>query len=392
MAVQYVGSPEQCPTSTRGPLELLFSHREVLMHKKLFIPGPSEVRPSILAKLATPQIGHRSKDYSDLHGRILPKVQQLLYTKNDIFLWASSSTLVMEACVRNLSNKKVLSCVNGAFSKRWGQMCGANGIPNEVLSVEWGKPILPEMIDAKLKTGEFDCLTVVMNETSTGVESSIGDIAKVMKNYPDVMFCVDAVSCMAGSKIPTDDWGLDVVLAGVQKAFAMPSGLAISAISSRAFERAATVKHRGYYTDFLDIKKYNDKNQTPATPAIPHIFALDAQLDDILAEGLENRWARHIRLAELTRKFVVDHGYPLFPEKGYESNTLTCAVNAKGIVVGDLNKELGKRGFQISNGYGDLKEKTFRIAHMGDVTDAEMKELLDHIDDILKTLPTGVQQ
>ncbi|MCX7834577.1 MAG: alanine--glyoxylate aminotransferase family protein [bacterium] len=361
------------------------------MHKKLFIPGPSEVRPSILAKLATPQIGHRSKDYSDLHGRILPKLQQVLYTKNDVFLWASSSTLVMEACVRNLSNKKVLSCVNGAFSKRWAQMCTANGIPNEVLQVEWGKPILPEMIDAKLQSGEFDCLTVVMNETSTGVESPIDEIAEVMKKYPDVMFCVDAVSCMAGVKIPTDEWGLDVVLAGVQKAFALPAGLTVSAISNRAFERAATVKYRGYYTDFLDMKKYNDKNQTPATPAIPQIFAMDAQLDDILAEGLDNRWERHKRLAEMTRNFVESHGFPLFPERKYCSKTLTCAVNAKGIVVADLNKELGKRGFQISNGYGDLKEKTFRIAHMGDVTDAEMKELLDHIDDILKTLPTNVQ-
>ena len=360
------------------------------MHKKLFIPGPSEVRPKILQALATPQIGHRAKEYSAMHERVLPKVKQILYTKNDILLWAASSTLVMEACLRNLSNKKVLSCVNGAFSKRWGQMCPANGIPNEVLNVEWGKAVKPEMIDEKLASGEFDCVTVAMNETSTGVESPIGEIAKVMKKYPEVMFCVDAVSCMAGVKIPTDEWGIDVVLAGTQKAWALPAGLTISAISERAYERAKTVKHRGYYTDFLDMKKYNDKFQTPATPVIPHIFALDMQTDDILAEGLDNRWARHERLAKATRDFVVKHGFPLFPEAGYESRTLTCATNAKGIVVADLNSALGKRGFMISNGYGDLKEKTFRIAHMGDVTDAELKELLDNIDDILKTLPTGI--
>ena len=358
------------------------------MHKKLFIPGPSEVRPKILQAMATLQIGHRSKDYIALHERVIPKVKQILYTKNDVFLWASSSTLVMEACVRNLSRKKVLSCVNGAFSKRWGQMCGANGVPNEVLSVDWGKPIRPETIDAKLASGEFDCLTVVMNETSTGVQSSVGDIAKVMKKYPEVMFCVDAVSCMAGAKIPTDEWGIDIVLAGTQKCWAMPAGLAITAHSERSFERAKEVKNRGYYTDFLDMKKYSDKSQVPATPAIPHIFALDVQTDDILAEGLDNRWERHIRLAKSTRDFCMAHGFPMFPEAGYESVTVSCANNAKGIVVADLNSALGKRGFTISNGYGDLKEKTFRIAHMGDVTDAELKELLDHLDDILKTLPT----
>ncbi|MDK9699138.1 MAG: alanine--glyoxylate aminotransferase family protein [bacterium] len=357
------------------------------MHKKLFIPGPSEVRPKILQAMATPQVGHRSKDYIALHERVIPKLKQILYTTNDIFLWASSSTLVMEACVRNLSNKKVLSCVNGAFSKRWGEMCPANNVANEVLKVDWGQPITPELIDAKLASGEFDCLTVVMNETSTGVESPIGKIAEVMKKYPDVMFCVDAVSCMAGAKIPTDEWGIDVLLAGVQKAWAMPAGLTISTHSPRSFERAKTVKHRGYYTDFLDMKKYSDKNQTPATPAISHIFALDVQTDDILAEGLDNRWARHEKLAKMTRDFVVAQGFPLYPKAGYESVTLTCATNTPGIVVADLNAALGKRGFTISNGYGDLKEKTFRIAHMGDVTVEGMQELLDTIADILKTLP-----
>jgi len=359
------------------------------MHKKLFIPGPSEVRPELLQVLATPQIGHRSQDYKDLHAALIPKLKKLLYTEQEVFIFTCSSTGVMEAAIRNFCGKKVLSCVNGAFADRWYKMAVANNKPSKKLDVAWGKPIAPELIEVELKTGEYDCVTVVMNETSTGVRSSIEQIAEVMKKYPNVSFCVDAVSCMAGDKIEADKLGIDIVLAGLQKCFALPAGLTVAMISNRAMAKAATIPHRGYYLDFLETKKYNDKAQTPATPAIPHIFALNAQMDRMLnVEGLENRWARHIRMAEMVKKWAVGAGFTLFPEKGYESRTLTCINNTKGIPVADLNKELGKRGAVISNGYGDLKEKTFRIAHMGDLTEAEIRELLGWIDEILPTLPT----
>jgi aspartate aminotransferase-like enzyme len=357
------------------------------MHKKLFIPGPSEVRPEMLKVMATPQIGHRSQDYKDLHAALIPKLKKLLYTEQEVFLFTNSSTAVMEAAVRNLCGKKVLSCVNGAFAERWYQMTLANNIPSKKIEVPWNKPITPELIEPELKTGEYDCITVVMNETSVGVRSPIEEIAKVMKKYPKVSFCVDAVSCMAGDKIEADKLGIDIVLAGLQKCFALPTGLTVAMVSNRAMEKAATIPYRGYYLDFLMAKKYNDKHQTPSTPAIPQIFALNAQMDHILnEEGLENRWARHIRLAEIVRKWALDAGFTLYPEKGYESRTLTCINNTKGISIAGLNKELGKRGAMISNGYGDLKEKTFRIAHMGDVTEPEIRELLDWIDEIIPTL------
>jgi aspartate aminotransferase-like enzyme len=359
------------------------------MHDKLFIPGPSEVRAELLQVVATPQVGHRTQKYKDLHAAVIPLLKKILYTEQDVLLFTCSSTGVMEGSLRNLCHKKALVTVNGAFSKRWFQICGFNGVPGDKLEVEWGKSVTPEMVDAKLKTGDYDCFCLVFNETSTGVRAPLEKIAEVMKKYPDVSFCVDAVSAMAGDKIECDKLGLDVCLAGLQKCWGLPTGLTVTMVSGRAMEKAAKAKAPGYYVNFPDAKKYNDQAQTPHTPAIPLIFGLKAQCEHIVnEEGLDNRWARHLEMARMVRKWAVDRGWTLFPEKGYESNTLTCINNTKGISIADLNKRLSKEHHCIiSNGYGDLKEKTFRIAHMADCTVAEIKDLLGWIDEIVPTLP-----
>jgi aspartate aminotransferase-like enzyme len=204
----------------------------------------------------------------------------------------------------------------------------------------------------------------------------------VVRKYPDVSFLVDAVSSMSGTRIPVDAWGIDVCLAGLQKAFALPAGLTVASVSSRALEKAKTVKNRGYYFDFVDMLKYHERGQTPATPAIPQIHALDAQLDDMLAETPAARYERHEAMAKIVRAWAQKH-FAVFSEDGYGSPTLTCVTNTRGISVGALNKELGKQWVAISNGYGDLKEKTFRIAHMGDTQEWEIRGLLAVIDRIL---------
>jgi aspartate aminotransferase-like enzyme len=361
------------------------------MHDKLFIPGPSEVRPELLAAVATPQIGHRTQKYKDLHGALIPQLKKILYTEQDVLLFTCSATGVMEGSIRNLCQKKVLCTVNGAFSKRWFKINGFNGIPADKIEVEWGKAVTADMIDAKLKTGEYDVFTMVFNETSTGVRAPIESVAEVMKKYPDVMFCVDAVSAMAGDKIECDKLGLDVCLAGTQKCWGLPTGLCVTMISNKAMARAAQAKAPGYYVNFVDAKEYNDKAQTPHTPAIPIIFGLAAQANHILnEEGLENRWSRHLAMAKVVRDWAVKAGFELFPEKGFESNTLTCIKNTPGISIADLNKALSKQHHAIiSNGYGDLKEKTFRIAHMGDCTMAEIKELLGWLDELIPVVANG---
>lgn len=352
-------------------------------HVRLFIPGPVEVYPDILREVARPMIGHRSKAFSELFLDTTGKLKKALYTEGDVYLSTSSATGVWEAAIRNCVEKKALGCVNGAFSDKWQKVAAKNGKNSDRLEVEWGKAIRPEMIDEKLSTGEYDSLLFVHNETSTGVANPLYEVAKVMKKYPDVMFLVDAVSSMTGMKIEVDKLGIDVCLASVQKAFALPPGLAVFTVSEKAYKKAEKIENRGYYFDFMVFKKYLEKNQTPTTPSIPQIYGLNMQLNKMLEEGMEKRFERHRKMAEFTRKWAIENGFELFPEKGYESDTLTAITNKKGINVADLNSRLGEKGLTISNGYGDLKEKTFRIAHMGDVKMDELKDLLSNISSMI---------
>jgi aspartate aminotransferase-like enzyme len=353
------------------------------MYKKLFIPGPTHVDDEILEAQAAPMIGHRMKEYSDLQAEVTPKLQELLYTQQRVYLFASSSTGVMEGAIRQASNKKLLSTVCGAFSKRWYEIVVANGVPTGLLEVPSGQATTVNLIDEALGQDDYDAITLTMNETSTGIMNPVEAIAKMIhQKYPEVLILVDAVSCMAGAKIEFDAWGLDVCLAGVQKCFALPPGLTVAAVSDRARERGKTVAKRGFYFAWDAMDKSYEKSQTPATPAISLIQALNVQMDRILAEGLENRWQRHIEMAEYTRAWARKH-FRIFGDERYLSNTVTNIENTRGISVADLNKELGKRGAVISNGYGELKEKCFRIAHMGDLSMADMQWLTAQIDDIL---------
>jgi aspartate aminotransferase-like enzyme len=354
------------------------------MYKKLFIPGPTHVREKILQAQAAPMLGHRSKEYADLQAEVTPKLQQMLYTRQRVYLYACSSTGVMEGSIRQASIKKVLNTVCGAFSKRWHQITAANGVACDKVEVPMGQAITPELVDEALSQGDYDAITIVMNETSTGLMNPLKDTAALIHHkYPDVLIVVDAVSCMAGAKIEFDAWGLDVCLAGVQKCFALPPGLTVCAVSDRARERAKLVPNHGYYLAYEHMDKRYEKHQTPATPAVSLIQALNAQMDDMLAEGLENRWQRHEEMAAFVQDWARRY-FALYSDERYLSHTVTNLENTRGISVAGLNEELGKRGAMISNGYGDLKEKCFRIAHMGDLTLDDLKWLTGQIEDILE--------
>ncbi len=353
------------------------------MYKKLFIPGPTHVRDEILQAQAAPMLGHRSKEYADLQEEVTPKLQQLLYTQQRVYLYACSSTGMMEGAIRQASTKRILNTVCGAFSKRWYQLTVANGVPCDKLEVPMGQAITPEMVDEALSKGDYDAIAVVLNETSTGLMNPVPEIAALVREkYPNVLILVDAVSGMAGVKIEFDAWGLDVCLAGVQKCFALPPGLTICAVSDRARERALQVENPGYYFAYAQMDKRYEKHQTPATPAISLIQALNAQMDDILDEGLEEHWARYKEMAAYIQDWARRY-FALYSDEKYLSYTVTNIENTRGISVADLNKELGERGAMISNGYGDLKEKCFRIAHMGDLTLDDLKWLTGQIEDIL---------
>ncbi len=290
----------------------------------------------------------------------------------------------MEASIRNLVARRVLNCMCGAFSDKWldvSRRCGKNA---ESLQVEWGKHIHPAALDEKLATGDFDTVTLIHNETSTGVMNPIAEICTIVRKYPDVALIVDSVSSFSAVPIPMDELGIDVLLTGSQKALALPPGFSLFSVSERGFARAAQQKDRGYYFDFLEFKKNQENDMTPCTPSIAHVHALESKLDDIFAEGLSNRYERHARTNALVHDWVRDRGFDFFGEEGYRSKTLTCVKNTRGTDVPKLARALReKHHLVIDPGYGRIKGQTFRLSNMGDETEETVSCLLSALDDVL---------
>lgn len=354
------------------------------MHKKLFIPGPVEVSEDILLKMATPMIGHRSKDASVLQKSISDKLKIVFNTKEEILLSTSSGSGLMEGAVRSCTKKMAAIFSIGAFGKKWFEIAKCNGVPADLYEFEWGEVLKPEFVDEILKTGKYDLIAITHNETSTGIMNPVEDIAKVVNKYKDIVWCLDTVSSMAGTRIDVDKLGVDICITSSQKAIGLPPGIAVCSFSSKAIERAKTVENRGFYFDLLklheDIIKRN--YQYPSTPSISHMYALDYALDKMLEEGMENRFKRHIEMAEYVRAWAEKY-FDIFGDKNHLSNTVTVIKNTREISIADLNKALGERGFTLANGYGKIKDKTFRIAHMGDCSLQDIKELIENINDVL---------
>ena len=356
-------------------------------HDKLFIPGPVEVSTKTWAALAKPMIGHRSDAFRALYRSIHPRLQTLFGTKQPVFLSTSSAWGVMEAAIRNLVSRRVLNCMCGAFSDKWLDVSRRCGKQAEPFQVDWGKHIDPAALDEKLATGDFDAVTLIHNETSTGVMNPVAEICAVVRKYPDVALIVDTVSSFSAVPIPMDELGIDVLLTGSQKALALPPGFSLFSVSEKGFAQAEQQKDRGYYFDFLEFKKNQENDMTPTTPSIGHIHALESKLDDIFAEGLTNRYARHARTNALVHDWVRRCGFDFFAEDGYRSKTLTCVKNSRGIDVPKLARDLReKHHLVIDPGYGRIKGQTFRLSNMGDETEETVAQLLESLDDILRKL------
>ncbi len=353
--------------------------------RKLFLPGPTEVREEVLEAQKKWMIGHREKDFSELYEKIIEKLKKVLNTEREVMVFTSSATGVMEGSIRNLVEEKVLSTVCGEFSLRWADIAERCEKKVKKIEVELGKAIKPEMIEKELKENKYEAILITHNETSTGVTNPLKELCETVRRIsPDTFILVDAVSSMAGIKIEIDKWDIDCIFASTQKCFALPPGLTVCVVSNKALEKSKNVKGKGFYFDFLLMKKYYEEGRyTPATPAISLLYALYYQLDRMLEEGMEKRFKRHEKMAERVRKWALERGFELFPEKGYESNTVSVIKNTKNIDVKNLIKELKERGFTIASGYGKLKDTTFRIGHMGDLTLEEIDELLKNIDEIL---------
>jgi aspartate aminotransferase-like enzyme len=344
-----------------------------------------QVSEKTFRAMCQPMIGHRSGDFKKLYGSIQPQLQELFGTTQPVFLSTSSAWGVMEGAVRNLVGQgKVLNCMCGAFSDKWFDVSKKCGKAAEALQVEWGQPIRGAQIREKLQQGGYEAVTLIHNETSTGVMSPIAEIAEVMRDFPEVLLIVDTVSSFSVVPIPMDELGIDVLLTGSQKALAMPPGLALFSASEKAFARAEQVKGRGYYFDFLEFRKNQADDMTPSTPGIAHIYALRSKLEDIFTEGVAARHARHAELNATVGEWVQRNGFEFFAPEGFRSKSLTCVANNRNIDVPALLKNLKERhDIVLDGGYGKLKGKTFRISNMGDETRETIAELLAALDDSL---------
>jgi len=355
---------------------------------KLFTPGPVFVPERIRAELSKPNDTHRSQPYEEMHEKATQKLQELLFTDNECFIFTSSATGIMEACMRNLlkDDEKGLIFSAGAFGDRWYDIGLANGKDVHKESIEWGKAVKPEIVKEALSKENYSVVFLQSNETSTGVYNPLDELIPLIKES-GALVCVDATSSMAGIKLEVDKLGIDVCLASVQKCFALPPGLAVASISDQALEQSETVESRGYYFDFQNMLKKNKKHQTPTTPPIPQIRALLAQLEYIIEEeGLEERFKRHKMLAKRTKIWVRDISLDMFSEDGFESNTVSTIRNSLDLNISELLTRMLVKGYRIVNGYGQLADKTFRIGHMGEITLKELEEMLKVLTDIISEL------
>ncbi|MCP4848188.1 MAG: alanine--glyoxylate aminotransferase family protein [Verrucomicrobiaceae bacterium] len=329
-------------------------------------------------------IGHRSSDFADLYQQAHPHLQSLFGTKRPVYLSTSSAWGVMEASIRNLTAKKVLNCCGGAFSDKWLDVSLRCGKSAEALQVDWGRPIDPVALEEKISTGEFDVVTVVHNETSTGVQNPLTEIAGVLKKFPEVLLVVDTVSSFSAVPLCVDELEIDVLLTGSQKALALPPGLSLFTVSEKALARAAEIKDRGYYFDFLEFEKNAQKFMTPSTPCISLIHGLVWKLKQIHDEGPIERFSRHEKLNSMVHQWVESHGFEHFAPDGFRSKTLTCVSNNLDIDIPAWISEMRKRHSLIINGgYGKIKGKTFRISNMGDETEESISAMLNALSDTL---------
>ena len=345
----------------------------------MFVPGPVDVAPEVMQAMTKPMLPHRSKEYEAIHRSAAEKAHKIFYTDYRVFLGTHSGSGMQEAGIRNLANQTVLCCVNGAFSKRWYDVAISNGKESDQLTAEWGKPILPEELRNALKKKHYEALTIVHNETSTGLENPVQELAKVVREVsPDTFILVDAVSSLGGTRIEMDAWDIDFLLTSSQKCLALPPGLSLAGVNDRAMEKAASVENRGWYFDFLIMEKHRVKDSTAMTPVLPLVYALDFQMDRILAEGLDARFTRHAAMSQKVYDWSFEHGMTPFAQDGYRSKTVATISNDRNMDISALNKYLmANYDMRISNGYGDLKDKTFRIATMGETSLADVDKLLE---------------
>jgi aspartate aminotransferase-like enzyme len=351
--------------------------------KTLYLPGPTEVREDVIEEMAQPMFGHRMDRMTDLYTTIVEDTKDFLGTDQEVIILTASGTEFWEATTLNLVEEDMLVPTSGAFSERQANVAERLGKDVDRIEYDWGEAVKPEDIRDALESNDYDAVGMVMNETSTGVRNPVEEIGDLLGDYPDTYFVVDAISCLGGDRIDIEGNNIDCIFTSTQKAFAMPPGLAVCTVSDDAYEREVQKGDSSWYGGFRRTLDYYDrKGQTHSTPAIPIMLAYRKQMKHMLEEGHAARDQRHREMAEYARDWAREH-FDLFPEEGYESQTVTCVENTRGIDVAETVEAVSEEyDFVFSSGYGDLSEESFRIGHMGEHTVESIEELTDAIEDV----------
>ncbi len=357
---------------------------------RFFLPGPTEVHEDVLAAQTAQMIGHRGPAIEQLISSLQTGLQPLFVTERPVVISTSSATGLMEAAVRNgvRGGQRVLSLVNGAFSGRFARIAQDCGHDVDIWEVEWGRVHPPSELASRLEAEQYDAVTLSQSETSTGSLQDLEVMARLVGEHEDTLLLVDSVTGIGGVETRTDEWGIDFILTGSQKALALPPGLAFGVCSEAMLERAKTIEDRGWYFDLVRLVSKLGDNQTPATPAISLLYAADFQLRRVHEEGMEARWMRHLAMQGRMFEWVEElraggSGVAVFADESGRSPTVTCLSMPDGIAAPEVVSQMKSRGFVVGGGYGKLKQETVRIGHMGDHTVAELDVLLGHLAEIL---------
>jgi predicted phosphoserine aminotransferase len=351
--------------------------------KTLYLPGPTEVREDVIEAMAQPVFGHRMDRMTDLYTTIVEDTKEFLDTDQEVIVLTASGTEFWEATTLNLVEDRMLVPTSGAFSERQANVADRLGKTVDRIEYEWGEAVRPGDVREALEAGDYDAVGMVMNETSTGVRNPVEEIGDLLGDYPDTYFVVDAISCLGGDYIDIEGSNIDCIFTSTQKAFAMPPGLAVCTVSDAAYERELEKESASWYGGFQRCLDYYDrKGQTHSTPAIPLMLAYRKQMKHMLDEGHDARDRRHREMAEYAREWAREH-FGLFPEEGYESRTVTCVENTRGVDIAATVEAVSEEYDMVfSSGYGDLSEDSFRIGHMGEHTVESIRELTDAIEDV----------
>jgi aspartate aminotransferase-like enzyme len=355
-----------------------------------FLPGPTEVREEIMAAMLQPMIPHRGSQFENLFERLQEGLRPVFKTERPVYISTSSATGMMEAAIRCSPPGRILCLVNGAFSERFAHIASTCARDVDRYDVAWGQVHTIPQLDERLSMRKYTAITVVHSETSTGALNDVRAISDCAHRR-GVLCLIDSVSGLGGAELRFDEWKLDYVLTGSQKALALPPGLSFGVASTSLIDQANGTHGRGVYFDLVELDAYARRNQTPSTPALTLLYALEAQVKSIAAEGLEARWARHKAMATRTQEWIAkisdETGKKLanIAPLGWQSPTVSTIRLPSEVQPESFTAAVAKRGIVVGSGYGKLKSSTFRIGHMGDHTVETLERCLAACSSVLRS-------